>query len=104
MKLDNFKDEIAIVNSISDEEEEVKALVYMFSIIPKKGQKCYKMDLASGEVSQLDSTDYKEDIIYIGNLKETPKIKTKVIIKENHIYITAINKKNAVKKFKKILQ
>ena len=74
-----------------------KELKHIGSLIPHKGHTCWELDLKTGDVipAVFDTTA----VAY-----ESPSgITKKLIIKENCIYTTALNKKNAFKHFKKML-
>ena len=64
-------------------------------ILPKKGQTVWEINLQTEEITE---AEYEKTTVAILNADPIPK---KIIQKSGHIYIPAINKKNALKKFKK---
>lgn len=66
-------------------------------ITPHKNHKLFELDLAKGTI---DKAEFEQDkVIRFGS--EVSKFKKKVLMKENCIYISAMNEINAVKKFLK---
>ena len=65
------------------------------TIKPHRGHKCFEINTLTGEVT--DAAYTEESITIMTSSKYTPK--RKINVKENCIYITALNKKNAIKRF-----
>ena len=61
------------------------------------GHKNWKINLTNLRVSELDSDDFERFVHLDG------KATTKIIIKENHLYCQALNRKNAYRRFGKML-
>lgn len=94
MKLQDFnpefdKDKIEIVN----QEQENYQLNKLGSLSLKNGMKIFEINIKE---KTIEDVQY-EDEVYKAFEKTTNR---KIIVKENCVYITAINKKNAVRKFK----
>jgi hypothetical protein len=64
-------------------------------ILPKKGQTIWEINLETEEITE---AEYEKTTVAILNADPVPK---KIIQKIGCIYIPAINKKNALKKFRK---
>jgi hypothetical protein len=64
---------------------------------PHAGHSVFKMNLENFLVSSLEEDDYHEYYNFRGAKT------TKVVVKQGYIYCTALNKKNAIKKFCKKL-
>ncbi len=74
-----------------------KELKHIGSLKPHKGHTCWELDLKTGNV--IPAVFDTAAVAY-----ESPtEIRKKLIVKENCIYATALNKKNAFKQFKKML-
>lgn len=73
-----------------------KELKLLGTIRPHKGHTMYQLNLAAGEISEA----VFEEIT--ASFKGGP-VKRKLIVKQGFIYQSALNKKNAEKKFKKRL-
>jgi hypothetical protein len=64
-------------------------------IIPKKGQLVYEIEIAS---MQIKEAEYERTTVALFGAEIPPR---KLIMREGCIYIPAINKNNALRKFKK---
>jgi hypothetical protein len=64
-------------------------------IIPKKGQVVYEIEIAS---MQIREAEYERTTVALFGAEIPPR---KLIMREGCIYIPAINKNNAIRKFKK---
>jgi hypothetical protein len=74
------------------EKDQRKEKTLLGTIFPHKGHTLYKLDLETEEVSLAKySSDYNVD-------QTIPK---KVIVEEGYYYVSALNKENALKKFRK---
>ena len=86
-------DNIEIVRS----KEEIRQVKFLGALIPKPGQSCWQLEVATGIVTpaEVDAVNvtYGADI----------KVKAKITVKPGHLYLTAINKENAERKFIKML-
>ena len=63
----------------------------------QKGHKCFEMNLTTKEITlaEFENTDYE--------LNDN-RVRSKLVAKSNCIYATALNQKNAAKKFVKMLR
>lgn len=72
---------------------------FLGSISPKKGHRLFQLDTETGEVTEAHVE---------GKLIETPdgrkEIRKQVFIREKFLYISALNKKNAIKRFARMAQ
>lgn len=73
-----------------------KELKLIGTLKPQKGHKCFEINTITNEISE---AEFYED--YVSMFSSSYERKKKLKVKENCIYITALNKKNAMKKFKK---
>lgn len=94
MKLQDFnpefdKDKIEIVN----QEQENYQLNNLGSLLLKNGMKIFEINIKE---KTIEDAQYDDEVYKVFE-KTTNR---KIIVKENCVYITAINKKNAVRKFK----
>lgn len=64
------------------------------SLHPHKGHKCFEINTITQEVEEVT---YK-DIVYEFNRG----VRKEINVKENHVYITALNRENAIKKYNKL--
>lgn len=87
--LDNFKDEVKSVRH----QEQKKQLKLLGSIRPKRGHTLFEVNLDTGDIIPA----VKEPIDFVVGKKNSEK-KSKVITKGNCIYISALNKRNVIKK------
>ena len=76
-----------------------KELKLLGTLKPQKGHKCFEINLSTNDVTE--ATFYDSEITILSSSMYSPKRKIK--IKENCIYITALNKENAIKKFNKMI-
>ncbi len=86
---------------VSQEKEQEYQLVYQGTIIPHDGHVLYELNLSTNEIKE--AKYLKQD--YVFNPEWSPskkaKIDSKVIMNKGCIYISALNKINALKKFEK---
>lgn len=68
---------------------------------PKNGHKCFELDLATGEITEAKYESINAD--YISAKEGSKSVHKKVITKDTCLYTTALNIKNADKKFVKML-
>lgn len=72
---------------------------FLGSISPKKGHRLFQLDTETGEVTEAHVE---------GKLIEMPdgrkEIRKQVFIREKFLYISALNKKNAIKRFARMAQ
>ena len=64
------------------------------TIKPHRGHKCFEINTLTGEIND---AEFFEDIVSI--FSSSYERRKKINVKENCIYITALNKKNAIKRF-----
>jgi hypothetical protein len=95
MKDNLSEDEIRIeTQSLQQQETEKK---FLGSLVKKRGHKIWMLNLENGLISELGDEDYKKYVTFDGVKK------TEIIIKGNHLYNFALNKKNAFKVFSRML-
>lgn len=90
------QEEIVIV----DQQRVKKGIKFLGTRYPSPGHKCFELDLKSG---QIVLAEFTKKNIQFQQAKDNIAVSKKVIVKENCIYTTALNKKNAIKRFKKML-
>jgi hypothetical protein len=71
-----------------------KELKLLGSLNPQRGHKCFEVNTITNEVSE---AEFFED--YVAMFSSSYERKKKLRVKENCVYITALNKKNAIKKY-----
>ena len=82
---------------VQAQKQEIKKLKFLGSLRPHKGQECYQLEVATGVVTLAEFTTTN---VPFGS---TFKVSNKIIVKPGYLYNTAINKKNAQRKFIKML-
>jgi len=93
--------ELEQYSKVSEEIKAVKPikkeLKKIGSINPQRGHKCWQINKLTNEIIE---AEYFDD--YITMFSNSYERKKKLKIKENCFYITALNKQNALKKYKQI--
>jgi hypothetical protein len=89
---EKVNEEIQVVKPIK------KELKLLGTIKPQKGHKCFEYNLKTNEVSEATYTE--SEITILSSSMFAPK--RKINVKEDCIYITALNKENAWKKINKL--
>ncbi len=94
----NNKDEV----KIHAEKQQEKQLKFIGSITPHQGHTCFELNM---DTNMIDKATFQEVAIDFGSVKNNKAqgVKKKLIVKDNCIYTTALNVKNADKKFRKML-
>lgn len=96
MKDNLSEDEVRIeTQSLQQQETEKKLLG---SLVKKRGHRIWCLNLQNGLIAELGSEDYKKYITFDGIKR------TEIVIKDQHLYDFALNKKNAIKVFARRLQ
>lgn len=93
-ELQEIKRDKLEVQATAPEPRQIK---FIGQLRPQKGQNCYQLHVATGEVTLAEF-----ETTTVG-YHETGKVNKKVIVKDGCIYNVAINKKTAQKKFIKQL-
>lgn len=92
--------ELEQIDKTSEEIQAVKPIIkenqLIGKLIPKKGHRCYEINVKTGEMNEVVFD--RNDITFLG--KRVREIKTK----PDCVYITALNKRNAGEKMKKMIQ
>ena len=96
-KLKQDKDKVEISAEIPNKREEK----YIATLHPQKGHSCFEMNLVTKEIKLAEIENVAAD--FIGASKGSFVKKSKILVKPNCIYETALNKENAAKKFIKKL-
>lgn len=86
---------------IVDQKQQKSQLKLLKSIKPHQGHKCWELNTETGEVKEAEFKEENVDFISAENKKIA--LRKKIITKDGYIYLPALNKKNAIKKFKKLL-
>lgn len=75
---------------------------YLGSLMPQRGHVCYQLDMNTGmiTVAEFVSTSYKISPVGSGSRG----VHKKLIVKERCVYVTALNVRNAERKFFKMLE
>ena len=86
---------------LSQEKEQEYQLIYQGTIIPYDGHVLYELNLNTNKIKE--AKFLKQD--YVFNPEWSPskkaKVDSKVIMNVGCVYVSALNKDNALKKFKK---
>ena len=92
--------ELENYNKVSNEIKAVKPIKKEFwllgTLYPQRGHKCFEINLTTKEANEVV---YDEVTAEITSISGESFIRKKISTKENCTYITALNKKNALKKF-----
>lgn len=92
------KDKLSV--GIHAENEKKSQAKFIGSINIKKGQKCFEMNTRNG---MIELAKFETQTISYPINGEVAKVRNKLIVKMDCIYVVAINLLNAKKKFQKIL-
>ena len=85
-------------NLVSEKEQE-KKLEKIATIKPHRGHTLFEVNMATGEI--LEAEFEKQDVHYHEVINNHNISKKKVITKEGYFYVSALNKKNVLKKLNK---
>jgi hypothetical protein len=97
MKELQLKDKLAKQEIVAQQEKQFEQ-VYQGSLKPHQGHTLFEINTKTGEIAkaQFETTDIQwEDAVY-GKISK----KRKCIVKPDYVYISALNVKNALKKYK----
>jgi hypothetical protein len=84
---------------VSAEKEQEKKQKLLTTIKPHRGHTLFKVNTETMEISKAEFE--KTDIDYLNVVNKNNVSKRKVIVEEGHVYISALNKKNVIKKMAK---
>jgi len=87
----SLKSDVRIEQSVKKEKEKKHSLVK--SIIPHKGHTIYEIDIKTLEITEAEYAN----VTYVWGGENKPE----VMIKKGCAYVSALNKKSALKKYKK---
>jgi hypothetical protein len=100
MKLDTHIQDSKPKIEISKEQEKKTEIQFDSNIIPHRGHTLFEIDVLTQKVSRAEFE--QEDVLFSLNFsKESLAINKRVIKKEGVFYVSALNEKSALKKFKK---
>lgn len=90
-------DKLAKQEIVAPQEKQFEQ-VFIGRIKPHQGHTLFEIDIETGEINKakFESTDVKWEDAVNGIISK----KRKVIVKTGYIYISALNEKNALKKYK----
>ena len=97
-ELNNTDAKAMVEMSVGFEKQEEKKKKMIGSILPGDGHIIWKIDVNTLRIEPIDDDDLMKDI----NFNEAPN--KRIMIKEGFLYCAALNKKNAIKRFGKMLQ
>jgi|TARA_R110000851_G_C12800240_1_gene537370 hypothetical protein len=85
---------------ISQEKEDVYELIYQGTIIPHENHTLWEIDIKTKKIKE--AKYFKKDYIFNPNFRKGDKISinSEIIINEGKVYVSALNKPNAIKKMK----
>jgi hypothetical protein len=86
----------------SEEKEQEKKEKLLQTIKPHRGHTLFKVNLKTNEISKAEFE--KTDIEYMNAIGRNNVSRKKVIVEEGYYYVSALNKKNVIKKIKKIFK
>lgn len=86
---------------VSQEKQIEYQLIYQGTIVPHEGHTLYEIDLKTKEINEAEYQH--QDYVFDPEWHPSKKLKvdSKVIMNEGCVYVSALNKKNALKKFEK---
>jgi len=87
------KDQVVIVDQKQEAEKKLK---HLGTIQPHKGHSVYELNIETGEIVL---AKYKTASINF----RTGEGKKVIVVKENHLYTTSLNMKNAKRRFLKMI-
>lgn len=90
----NDKTEMAVIKPINKTK-------FLARIRPHKGHTCYSLNINTGDITVAEFESI--DIQFNYDHKKTEGVTKRLIVQESCVYVTALNTKNAIKKFKKYL-
>jgi len=78
-----------------------KELKFLGSLKPKPGHTCFQLNLQTGEITV---AEFQSAEAHYAKIAQGDKsVRKKLIVKENCLYVTALNKKNSIKHFKRLI-
>lgn len=83
---------------VSKEKPVEKKLVLVGCLVPQRGQVCWQYNFKTGKVTE---AGYEHEVIGYSDQIAGRKINRRLIINDDCLYELAINRKNAIRKFKK---
>lgn len=88
--------DLVVADKVSEIVAPIKSEVkYLGSLKPCKGHTCYELDLKTKIITEAKLESVNADI--------NGKVRSKVIVKDGCLYVTALNKLNADHKFGRML-
>lgn len=78
-----------------------RELKYLGTLTPHKGHKCFEYEVETGIIREAQFEEVT--VNFAQAMKGDVSVRKKIIVKEGCIYTTALNVKNAVKHFDKML-
>ena len=92
-----YQDKIGIHAEIPVKRE----LKYIGTLTPHKGHKCYEYEIETGVIREAEFEEVA--VNYADAAKGVMSVRKKLIVKDGCIYATALNVKNAIKHFDKMI-
>lgn len=83
---------------VSEEKPVESKTILVHRFQPHPGQKCWQFNFKTGKVTEVE---YESETIGFAEAAEQRKVNRKIKINPDCIYEIAINKKNAIRKFRK---
>lgn len=84
--------------NIPAEHRKINQLKHVGQLKPKPGHSLFELDVNTGRITK---PEIKISYVFVGNERKT--LRRKVIQKPGCLYVTALNKKNSIKHFGKLL-
>ncbi len=96
--MNNKELELNVKNNIevSIEQEQKYQQKHIGSIHPHRGHTLFEVNLATGKI---DTAEFQQKDYVVGSDLNSGEARKKVIMKQDCVYISALNKRNALKKF-----
>ena len=95
-ELQDFKESESAKAEIVQQKQQEKQTVLVNSIRPHSGHKCFEYNRETGEIKLAEFEEIAVSFEAAARGEIAPK--KKILMKENCVYITALNKKNALRK------
>jgi hypothetical protein len=82
---------------IREEAQQQKKIQFLGSLTPKPGHTCFQLNLTDWSITK---ATFEEQTVEFG---KQDRLRSKLLVKPGYLYVTALNKVNAEKKFSKML-
>lgn len=95
-EIQNYKEGDGVKSEVVQQKQQEKQFVLVHRIHPHSGHKCFEYNTVTKEIRLADFKE--ESVSFEAAQRGEIAPKRTVVIKENCVYVTALNKRNALKK------